>query len=206
MKRKINEENYNEQIEIGVAQDKFQAKTIVNMLKKEGIDAYSDGNSVFILAERDSNNPHYVDDIKQYAIEKFNEFCGDSKQPMKLACSKQKNIKITESKLKSLIKESVRKALLESDMSDFNNDFEWAKLVNSEKKLIEELVSFLNNRGIKSAQIDSQPSGWPCVSIDSDEHHSSNARKFAEAFGERHGKTLRVQSYPATTYYIFNLA
>lgn len=111
MKRKINEENYNEQIEIGVAQDKFQAKAIVNMLRKEGIDAYSEGNSVFILVERDRNDPHYVDDIKQYAIEKFNEFCGDGKQPMKLACSKRKTIKLTESKLKSLIKESIEEVL-----------------------------------------------------------------------------------------------
>ena len=112
MKRKINEENYNEQIEIGVAQDKFQAKAIVNMLRKEGIDAYSDGNSVFILIERDRNDLHYVDDVKQYAIEKFNEFCGDCKQPMKLACSKQKNMKITESKLKKLIKEAVLDEIL----------------------------------------------------------------------------------------------
>ena len=203
MKRKINEENYNEQIEIGVAQDKFQAKAIVNMLRKEGIDAYSDGNSVFILAERDSNNPHYIDDIKQYAIEKFNEFCGDGKQPMKLACSKQKNMKITETKLKSLIKESVRKALLESDMSDFNNDIEWTKMVNSEKKFIEELVSYLNKRGIKSAKMASTPSGWPCVGITSDEHYNTNAQSIAEAYGQRHGE-MRVQTYPATTYYIFN--
>lgn len=112
MKRKINEENYNEQIEIGVAQDKFQAKDIVTFLKKEGIDAYSDGNTVFILAERDSNDPQYVDDIKQYAIKIFNEFCGNSQQPMKLACSKQKNMKITESKLKKLIKEAILDEIL----------------------------------------------------------------------------------------------
>lgn len=207
MKRKINEENYNEQIEIGVTQDKFQAKAIVNMLRKEGIDAYSDGNSVFILAERDSNDPHYVDDIKQYAIEKFNEFCGDSKQPMKLACSKQKNMKITESKLKSLIKESVRKALLESDTVDTSHvdrEREWAQLVNSEKAFIEELVTFLNRNGIKSAHLGKNPSGWPCVAIDSDEYHKSNADSMAEAYGKRHGKKrMRVQSYPATTYFVF---
>lgn len=209
MKRKINEENYNEQIEIGVAQDKFQAKAIVNMLRKEGINAYSDGNSVFILVERDRNDPHYVDDIKQYAIEKFNEFCGDGKQPMKLACSKQKNMKITESKLKSLIKESVRKALLESDMpvdtSYVDREREWAQLVNSEKAFIEELVTFLNRDGIESADLRYNPSGWPCVGIDSDEHYKSNAASMAEAYGKRRGKKrMRVQTYPATTYYVFD--
>lgn len=112
MKRKINEENYNEPIEIGVAQDNFQAKDIVTFLKKEGIDAYSEGNSVYILVERDRNNPHYVDDVKEYAIKIFNEFCGNDGQPMKLACSKQKNKKLTESKLRNIIKESVRAALL----------------------------------------------------------------------------------------------
>ena len=112
MKRKINEENYNEQIKIGVAQNNFQAKSIVNMLRKEGIDAYNKENIVFILVERDRNDPHYVDDVKQYAIKKFNEFCGNGEQPMKLACSKQKNKKLTESKLRNIIKESVRTALL----------------------------------------------------------------------------------------------
>jgi hypothetical protein len=43
----------------------------------------------------------------------FNEMCKNDNQRMRLACSKHKTLKLTESKLKSLIKESVRKALLE---------------------------------------------------------------------------------------------
>jgi hypothetical protein len=113
MKHKLNEEHYNQTIKIGVAQDEFQAKTIVDMLKKEGIDAYSEENNVFILVELDRNNPYYVDDVKEFAIAKFNEYCRNNKRPTKLACSKHRTINLTESKLRNLIKESVKKALLE---------------------------------------------------------------------------------------------
>jgi hypothetical protein len=206
MKRKINEENYNEQIEIGVAQDKFQAKAIVNMLKKEGIDAYSDGNSVFILAERDSNNPHYVDDIKQYAIEKFNEFCGDSKQPMKLACSKQKNMKITESKLRNLIKESVKKALKESDIYDKQLDLERQQQAwfQEEKELCEKLVDFLQKKGVSTANVGQLPSGLPVVRVDTDEYFEKKVNTFAMQFAESRHMYASSQTYPATTHIRLN--
>lgn len=206
MKRKINEENYNEQIEIGVAQDKFQAKAIVNMLKKEGIDAYSDGNSVFILAERDSNNPHYVDDIKQYAIEKFNEFCGDSKQPMKLACSKQKNMKITESKLRNLIKESVKKALKESDIYDKQLDLERQQQAwfQEEKELCEKLVDFLQKKGVSTANVGQLPSGLPVVQVDTDEYFEKKVNTFAMQFAESRHMYASSQTYPATTHIRLN--
>lgn len=206
MKRKINEENYNEQIEIGVAQDKFQAKAIVNMLKKEGIDAYSDGNSVFILAERDSNNPHYVDDIKQYAIEKFNEFCGDSKQPMKLACSKQKNMKITESKLRNLIKESVKKALKESDIYDKQLDLERQQQAwfQEEKELCEKLVDFLQKKGVSTANVGQLPSGLPVVQVDTDEYFEKKVSTFAMQFAESRHMYASSQTYPATTHIRLN--
>jgi hypothetical protein len=206
MKRKINEENYNEQIEIGVAQDKFQAKAIVNMLKKEGIDAYSDGNSVFILAERDSNDPHYVDDIKQYAIEKFNEFCGDSKQPMKLACSKQKNMKITESKLRNLIKESVKKALKESDIYDKQLDLERQQQAwfQEEKELCEKLVDFLQKKGVSTANVGQLPSGLPVVQVDTDEYFEKKVNTFAMQFAESRHMYASSQTYPATTHIRLN--
>lgn len=206
MKRKINEENYNEQIEIGVAQDKFQAKAIVNMLKKEGIDAYSDGNNVFILAERDSNNPHYVDDIKQYAIEKFNEFCGDSKQPMKLACSKQKNMKITESKLRNLIKESVKKALKESDIYDKQLDLERQQQAwfQEEKELCEKLVDFLQKKGVSTANVGQLPSGLPVVQVDTDEYFEKKVNTFAMQFAESRHMYASSQTYPATTHIRLN--
>lgn len=206
MKRKINEENYNEQIEIGVAQDKFQAKAIVNMLKKEGIDAYSDGNSVFILAERDSNNPHYVDDIKQYAIEKFNEFCGYSKQPMKLACSKQKNMKITESKLRNLIKESVKKALKESDIYDKQLDLERQQQAwfQEEKELCEKLVDFLQKKGVSTANVGQLPSGLPVVRVDTDEYFEKKVSTFAMQFAESRHMYASTQTYPATTHIRLN--
>ena len=112
MKRKINEEEYNQVIKLGACGNKHEALELVNNLRNEGIDSYNEDNVVYISVEQDRNNPHYVDDVKEYAMNMFKQTCGNIGK-MKLACSKRKTMKLTESKLKSLIKESVRKALLE---------------------------------------------------------------------------------------------
>lgn len=113
MKHKLNEEEYNEIIKLGVCNDEQQASEIVYRLQDEGIESYNENNIIFISIEQDRNNPHYVDDVKNYAMSIFNDCCKSTNQQMKLACSKRKTMKLTESKLKNLIKESVRKALLE---------------------------------------------------------------------------------------------
>ena len=113
MKHKLNEEEYNEVIKLGVCNDEQQASEIVYRLQDEGIESYNEGNVVCISIEQDRNDPHYVDDVKNYAMSIFNEMCKNDNQRMRIACSKHKTLKLTESKLKSLIKESVRKALLE---------------------------------------------------------------------------------------------
>ena len=111
MKRRLNEEEYNQVIKLGVCGNKHEALDIVNNLKNEGIDSYNEGNVVYISVEQDKNNPHYVDDVKEYAMNMFKQVCGNTNK-MKLACSKQKNMKITESKLKKIIKEAVLDEIL----------------------------------------------------------------------------------------------
>ena len=111
MKRRINEENYNEIIKLGVCNDKQQVTEIIGKLKEEGIDAYNEGPNVYIAVEKDNNNPHYIDDVKDFAMNMFNDVCG-SMAKMKLACSKKKTKKLTESKLKEIIKEAVLDEIL----------------------------------------------------------------------------------------------
>ena len=112
MRRKLNEEEYNQVIKLGACGNKHEALDLVNNLKNEGIDSYNEGNVVYISVEQDRNNPHYVDDIKEYAMNMFKQSCGNMGK-MKLACSKKKTVKLTESKLKNMIKEAVRNALKE---------------------------------------------------------------------------------------------
>lgn len=106
MKHKLNEEEYNEVIKLGVCNDEQQASEIVYRLQDEGIESYNEGNAVYISVEQDRNNPHYVDDVKEYAMNMFKQACGASNK-MKLACSKKNTVKLTESKLKQIIKEAV---------------------------------------------------------------------------------------------------
>ena len=112
MRHKLNEEEYNQVIKLGACGNEHEALDLVYNLKNEGIDSYNEGNVVYISVKQDRNNPHYVDDVKEYAMNMFKQACGNMGK-MKLACSKRKTMKLTESKLKNLIKESVRKALLE---------------------------------------------------------------------------------------------
>lgn len=198
MKKYLREAEYGLSCKIGPANDIVKAKEVVRRLREMGLDSSIEDGNVIIDVERDPFDDHYVDDMTKIA----------KKEYMKIMKSgESRSYRMAESKLKKIIKETVQKALLESntvDTSYVDNEREWAKLVNSEKKFIEELVAFLNRNGIKSARVGSQPSGWPCVSMASDEHRSSNARRIAEAFGERRGKTMRVHSYPATTHYCFH--
>lgn len=106
MKRRLNEEEYNEIIKLGVCSNEQQASEIIYKLQDEGIESYNEGNVVFISVEQDRNDPHYVDDVKEYAMHIFKQTCGASNK-MKLACSKKNTVKLTESKLKQIIKEAV---------------------------------------------------------------------------------------------------
>lgn len=112
MRRKLNEENYNQVIELGTCSDLDKVSEVIYRLKEEGIEAYNKGNKVIISVEQDRNNPHYVDDIREYAMNIFNNACRETGK-MKLACSKNKTVKLTESKLKNMIKEAVHNALKE---------------------------------------------------------------------------------------------
>lgn len=110
MRHNLNEEEYNQVIKLGACGNEHEALDLVYNLKHEGIESYNKGNVVYISVEQDRNNPHYVDDVKEYAMDMFNQACGNMGK-MKLACSKRKTIKLTESKLKSLIKESIEEVL-----------------------------------------------------------------------------------------------
>lgn len=201
MKRKINEEEYNQVIKLGICDNENQALDIVYELQDNGIESYNKGNIVYISAEQDRNNPHYIDEIQEYAMNIFNKKCNTSNK-MKLACSKQKNMKITETKLKSLIKESVKKALTETNLSNIEKtELLWRDTIKAEGELVNELVAMLKKYGIKTASAHKFPSGRPCVAISSDEHYNSSAEAIAKSFAKRKNCDINVTTYPATVFY-----
>ena len=95
MKRKINEEEYNQVIKLGACGNEHEALDIVYNLEHEGIESYNEGNVVYISVEQDRNNPHYIDDVKEYAMNIINNMRNTTNK-MKLACSNKRNVKLTE--------------------------------------------------------------------------------------------------------------
>lgn len=101
-------------------------------------------------------------------------------------------IKLTESKLKKLIKEAVQTTL--------DQEREWHEYIQQEKKVLEELLNTLTRNGIQTAQMSEYRSGLPVIAISTDEWHNSNAYEIARKFAEARGMYVKDDFYPATTY------
>lgn len=80
----VNEEEYGEVKTIGRAFDKKAADEIVEELKAKGVEAYSEGEKVVAIIERDRLCPAYVDEVVEFARKVFMEYMrthSDSMEP-----------------------------------------------------------------------------------------------------------------------------
>lgn len=105
-------------------------------------------------------------------------------------------IKLTESKLKQIVSESVKKILSE----DFNNVESWKEYINTQRKPLEDLLKILKRNGIESANISEYRSGVPRIGISTDEYYDKNVYKIADQFASSRNMYVSDDSYPATTY------
>lgn len=96
-------------------------------------------------------------------------------------------ITLTESKLKNIISETIKKVLSE----DYNPYAAWQELTSKQEESLKVLLNKLKNMGVKSAHMHDFPSGAPCIAIDSNEY-----RKIAKFIPDN----FRAQINPATTY------
>lgn len=108
-------------------------------------------------------------------------------------------IRLTESELKKIITESVKKFLKEGN-PQADLDRRWYEYVQEEKRKHQELVNFLKRYGINSAELSETQGGLPVVAMDTDEYNNSNARIIADNFVKGKREYISSNSYPATTY------
>ena len=109
-------------------------------------------------------------------------------------------IKLTESKLRQIVTESVKKILSE----DYDNNAAWKELVESQRKPLEELLSILKRAGIESANISEYRSGSPRIGMSTDEYYEKKAYSIADKFATPRNMYVSEDSYPATTYIRLN--
>lgn len=109
-------------------------------------------------------------------------------------------IKITESKLRQIVTESVKKILSE----DFNNDESWKEYVDTQRKPLEDLLKILKRYGIESANINEYRTGVPRISISTDEYYNKKVYEIAERFANSRNMYVSEDSYPATTHIKLN--
>ena len=125
-------------------------------------------------------------------------------------------VKLTETELKKIIAESVKKVLSEigdtprgqyalgavkgkvSENTD--NDIAWQEFVNEQKNVLEQLMKIFQRSGINSAELTTYRTGLPVIAINTDEWNNSNAHEIARKFAESKGMYVSDQWYPATTY------
>jgi hypothetical protein len=75
----LREEDYNEIKKISSFFDEKAANEVVEEIESMGIDAYAVGKTVYIMIERDPNDPHYVDDIVRHCKELAFEYISTHK-------------------------------------------------------------------------------------------------------------------------------
>lgn len=109
-------------------------------------------------------------------------------------------IKLTESKLKQIVAESVKRILSE----DFNNDESWREHVDAQRKPLEDLLKILKRYGIESAHVSEYRTGVPRISISTDEYNEKNVWEIANKFAESRKMYVSEDSYPATTHIRLN--
>lgn len=114
----------------------------------------------------------------------------------------ENRIKLTETELKKIIAEAVKKVLNEKGKVSENtdNDIAWQEFVNEQKNVLEQLMKIFQRSGIKSAELTTYRTGLPVIAIDSDEYNNSKASEIARKFAESKGMYVSDQWYPATTY------
>lgn len=101
-------------------------------------------------------------------------------------------IKLTESKLREIVSESIKRSINEITSNEYYNPYAaWQELTNKQEETLKVLLDKLKNMGVKSAHMHNFPSGAPCIAIDSDEY-----RKIVKFIPDN----FRAQINPATTY------
>lgn len=108
--------------------------------------------------------------------------------------------KLTESQLKRVISESVKKVLKEDSESD-RRYYEWIK---DEKIKHQALAEYLNKKGIKSAHLSEYQSGLPVVALNTREFYDTDAHSIADEFIKSKKAYITYNDYPATTYLRIN--
>lgn len=101
-------------------------------------------------------------------------------------------IKLTESKLKQIVKEAVYN-IMES------NQEEMRKYAQEDKQMHMELQNYLQKMGIESAKINQFPSGAYYVGVYTPEYNNKQVYKIAGNYAERLGMIYNDEQYPATT-------
>lgn len=109
-------------------------------------------------------------------------------------------ITLTESKLRQIVTESVKKILSE----DYDNNAAWKEWVESQRKPLEELLNILKRAGIESANISEYRTGAPRIGMNTDEYYEKKAYSIADKFATPRNMYVSEDSYPATTYIRLN--
>ena len=101
-------------------------------------------------------------------------------------------IKLTESKLKQIVKEAVYN-IMES------NQEEMRKYAQEDKQIHMELQKYLQKMGVESAEISQFPSGAYYVDVYTPEYNNKQVYKIVGNYAKRLGMIYDDDQYPATT-------
>lgn len=101
-------------------------------------------------------------------------------------------IKLTESKLKQIVKEAVYN-IMES------NQEEMRKYAQEDNRIHMELQNYLQKMGVESAKIGQFPSGAYCVNVYTPEYNNKQVYKIVSKYAERLGMVYHDDQYTATT-------
>lgn len=101
-------------------------------------------------------------------------------------------IKLTESKLKQMVKEAVYN-IMES------NQEEMRKYAQEDKQMHMELQNYLQKMGVESAEIRKFPSGAYYVGVYTPEYNTKQVYKIVDGYAKRLGMIYTDDQYPATT-------
>ena len=101
-------------------------------------------------------------------------------------------IKLTESKLKQIVKEAVYN-IMES------NQEEMRRYAQEDKQMHMELQNYLQKMGVESAEIRKFPSGAYYVGVYTPEYNTKQVYKIVDEYANRLGMIYTDDQYPATT-------
>lgn len=101
-------------------------------------------------------------------------------------------IKLTESKLKEIVKEAVYN-IMES------NQEEMRRYAQEDKQMHMELQNYLQKMGVESAEIRNFPSGAYYVGVYTPEYNTKQVYKIVDEYAKRLGMIYTDDQYPATT-------